>query len=250
MRHRRLADLREDALYILEADALTGPWRLVTYMKDFGEQAYFVNFPSKFISGDGRTLWLCYSANFASGWNGAKPLKANPPGSGYGLGLHEVRLLAAGEPAPKQEVNPLLTAKNVARKAKVEVSSCYSGYHAEGAIDGIVGGFPGDISKEWASNGENVGAWIKLRWEKPQQVGRVWLFDRPNTLDQVTAGVLEFSDGSTIKLEKALPDTATKGLEISFKPKNVFWIKLTITAVKEGSPNIGLAEFGVFQTKQ
>ena len=40
-------------------------------MKDFGEQAYFVNFPSKFISSDGRTLWLCYSANFAPGWNGA-----------------------------------------------------------------------------------------------------------------------------------------------------------------------------------
>ena len=35
--------------YILEADALTGPWRLVTYLKDFGEQAYFLNFPSKFI---------------------------------------------------------------------------------------------------------------------------------------------------------------------------------------------------------
>ncbi|MHC4098483.1 MAG: hypothetical protein ACYSU3_20790, partial [Planctomycetota bacterium] len=44
--------------YILEADALTGPWRIVTYMKDFGEQAYFLNFPSKFISSDGRTLWL------------------------------------------------------------------------------------------------------------------------------------------------------------------------------------------------
>ncbi len=36
--------------YILEADALTGPWRLVVYMKDFGQQAYFLNFPSKFIS--------------------------------------------------------------------------------------------------------------------------------------------------------------------------------------------------------
>ena len=56
--------------YILEADALTGPWRLVVYMKDFGEQAYFLNFPSKFISADGKTLWLCYSANFAPDWNG------------------------------------------------------------------------------------------------------------------------------------------------------------------------------------
>ena len=82
--------------YILEADAITGPWRLVTYMKDFGEQAYFVNIPSKFISADGRTLWLCYSANFASDWNGQK-LEFNPPGGCYGLCLHEVRLLAPGE---------------------------------------------------------------------------------------------------------------------------------------------------------
>ena len=82
--------------YILEADQLTGPWRIVTYMKDFGEQAYFLNFPSKFISKDGRTLWLCYSANFSNGWNGVE-LKINPPGGRYGLSLHEVRLLEPGE---------------------------------------------------------------------------------------------------------------------------------------------------------
>jgi hypothetical protein len=82
--------------YILEADRLTGPWRLVVYMKDFGQQGYFLNFPSKFISADGRTLWLCYSANFAPNWNGMK-LKINPPGGRYGLCLHECRLLAPGE---------------------------------------------------------------------------------------------------------------------------------------------------------
>ena len=86
--------------YILEADAITGPWRLVVYMKDFGEQAYFVNIPSKFISGDGRTLWLCYSANFAPDWNGIA-LKFNPPGGCYGLCLHELRLLPPGEATPK-----------------------------------------------------------------------------------------------------------------------------------------------------
>lgn len=78
--------------YILEADTLTGPWRMAAYMRDFGEQAYFLNFPSKFISQDGRTLWLCYSANFSPGWNGVN-LKLNPPGGRYGLCLHEVRLL-------------------------------------------------------------------------------------------------------------------------------------------------------------
>ena len=74
--------------YILEADAITGPWRMVVYMRNFGEQGYFVNFPSKFIGADGRTLWLMYAANFK--WKGG----ANPPGSRYGMCLQEVRLRA------------------------------------------------------------------------------------------------------------------------------------------------------------
>jgi len=85
--------------YILEADRITGPWRMVVYLKDFGEQAYFLNFPSKFISEDGRTLWLCYSANFSRGWNGVK-LDFNPPGGRYGLCLHEVKLLGPGDNLP------------------------------------------------------------------------------------------------------------------------------------------------------
>lgn len=32
--------------YILESDSLTGEWRMLNYLKDFGEQAYFVNIPS------------------------------------------------------------------------------------------------------------------------------------------------------------------------------------------------------------
>jgi hypothetical protein len=80
--------------YALEADAVTGPWRLVTYMKNFGEQAYFVNLPSKFIGADGRTAWLCYSGNFAPDWNGEK-IQVNPPGTRYGLVFQKIRLLGA-----------------------------------------------------------------------------------------------------------------------------------------------------------
>jgi hypothetical protein len=77
--------------YILESDRITGPWRLVTYMKEFGEQAYFVNFPSKFIGPDGRRLWLCYGANYSDGWNKVH-FKSRPEGSRYGMCLQEVRL--------------------------------------------------------------------------------------------------------------------------------------------------------------
>jgi hypothetical protein len=76
--------------YILESDTLTGPWKRVTYLKEFGAQAYFVNVPSKFISTDGRTLWVCYS----HGWSCST---VNPPGSDYAMCLQEIRLLAPDE---------------------------------------------------------------------------------------------------------------------------------------------------------
>jgi hypothetical protein len=79
--------------YILEASRITGPWKLAVYMKDFGVQGYFVNFPSKFISSDGRTAWLSYSANFTNGVTYRTHLPSNPPGSGYWWTLQEVHLL-------------------------------------------------------------------------------------------------------------------------------------------------------------
>jgi len=83
--------------YILEADTITGPWKLVTFMERFGEQAYFLNIPSKFISGDGLTMWLCYSANFTNGMpNMGTTWKSNPVGSRYTMSLHEFRLGKAG----------------------------------------------------------------------------------------------------------------------------------------------------------
>ena len=93
---------------LLESDHITGPWKLAAFLKNFGEQAYFVNIPSKFISQDGRSLWLCYAANFSSGWGGIK-FKALPPGSRYGLFLQEVRLLKPGEappPRPAEKPHP------------------------------------------------------------------------------------------------------------------------------------------------
>jgi hypothetical protein len=81
--------------YILESASLTGPWKLVTYMKAFGEQAYFVNFPSKFISRDGRTLWMSYSANFSNLFMGTH-FDTKPEGGGYWWTLQEVRLTGSG----------------------------------------------------------------------------------------------------------------------------------------------------------
>ncbi len=76
--------------YILESESLTGPWRIVVYLEDFGEQAYFLNFPSKFISGDGMTAWLCLSANYTNHHLNTSH-RADPAGAKYAMSLHEVR---------------------------------------------------------------------------------------------------------------------------------------------------------------
>lgn len=233
--------------YVLESDSLTGPWRLVSYMKDFGEQAYFVNIPSKFIDrANGRTMWLCYAANFSAG-HICPYYRSIPSGSRYAMCLQEFRFVKRGEamqpvaPAP----NPLDSPQNVARSARVRASSTYPGYRANGAVDGVVDGYPGDISMEWASNGEGDTAFIRLDWDTPQTIRRVLLFDRPNSLDRIESGILTFSDGTAMRTGE-LPDDAKTGLEVEFPPKTVRWVEFSVLSVKKGSPNIGLSEMAVF----
>jgi hypothetical protein len=70
--------------YFLEADAITGPYRMVQYLKSFGVQAYYVNMPARFVSADGRRLWIQYSSG--------DYLTENPPGSRYAMSFQEVIL--------------------------------------------------------------------------------------------------------------------------------------------------------------
>lgn len=228
--------------YMLESVGITGPWKLVTYMKRFGEQGYFVNLPSKFISADGRTMWLCYSANFGDEVNGVK-LRSKPPGSRYAMCLQEIRLRDVGEPAPKPGV--LDGPENVAGIAAVRASSTHAGSLPEGAVDGTVDGARDHLGREWVSQGESAGAMIRLKWLDDQVVDRVWLFDRPNKIDQIQAGTLVFSDGTTIKTGE-LPDDATKGLEVKFAPKRINWLIFVVEKTKGTAKHIGLSEIAVF----
>jgi hypothetical protein len=78
--------------YFLEADTLTGPWRIISYLKDFGEQAYFINFPTKFIDPrDPTKMWMLYSGNYANCFGFG--LQANLPGSRYGMCWQEIQFL-------------------------------------------------------------------------------------------------------------------------------------------------------------
>ncbi len=246
--------------YILEADEITGPYRMITFMNKFGRQGYFLNFPSKFTSADGRTAWLAYSANFHKSYFGNRTA-AEPMGSRYAWTLQEVKLVdgsmdASGAPGSGQPAtDPLKSENNVALRARVNVSSVHKKnkpftelieYFGEGAVDGIVDPNDKINAHEWVSLGERQTAMIRLSWDSPQTVRRVWLFDRPGPADQVTSGVLLFSDGSSVRVGP-LPNDAKACKELSFPPKSVTWVVFAVDAVSEGTANAGLSEIAVFR---
>jgi len=78
--------------YFLESDDITGPWSLVTWMRNFGPQVYFSNFVSKFTAKQANMTsktfesFLMYSANYDPGTGGS-----NPPNSAYHMNLQQSR---------------------------------------------------------------------------------------------------------------------------------------------------------------
>ncbi len=246
--------------YILESDKITGPYRRITYMKDFGKQGYFATFPSKFISEDGKTLWLSYSANFYDGYFRDRT-KAYPIGSRYAWNLQEVKLLDKKQEKQvlqdyiKGQPDPIKNDNNIALRSNVIVSSAARKtrpftelieYFGEGAIDGVVDPESKNKLNEWISDGEKNSAFIRLIWEKPEKISKVWLFDNPDPKDQITSGMLVFSDGSTISVSE-LPDDARSGKEVKFPEKDVTWLAFIVTGVSPTTTSAGLAEIAVFK---
>jgi len=242
--------------YILEADELTGPYRLVTYMRDFGPQGYFLNFPSKFIRADGRTLYLSYSANFHKDYFANRAI-ANPLGSRYAWCLHEVKLLdeqTMNSLVNMKQKDPIKSENNIALRAHVSVSSVQEKskpmtevpqFFGEGAVDGVIE-YRDEINQhEWVSQ-EKSTAVIRLSWDQPETISKVWLFDLPNLKDHVLSGLLVFSDGSSLRVDE-LPNDARAAREISFRPKKITWLAFIIDSVSKETRNAGLAEIAVFK---
>jgi len=144
--------------------------------------------------------------------------------------------------------NPSSTPTNIARRPGVSVtqSSDVPGQEGLKAIDGIADGYPNSPTNEWSSDGDRTDAWIKLTWDTPVTLNKVILHDRPNSNDQITAGTLVFSDGSTVPVP-ALANNGT-ATEITFPDRVVTSVQLKVTAVSTTTERAGLAEFEAWGT--
>ncbi len=115
---------------------------------------------------------------------------------------------------------------------------------ANKAIDGVIDGYPGDYTKEWATAGTGAGSWLKLTWTSPQTVSRIVLYDRPNLNDQITGGTLQFSDGSSVAVGTL--NNNGSAVTLSFTAKTVTSVQLIITSVSAPTQNVGLSEIQVY----
>ena len=135
---------------------------------------------------------------------------------------------------------------NLALSATATASSedTSTGQTANKAIDGVIDGYPGDSTREWATVGGGAGSWLKLSWASPQTVGRIVLYDRPNLDDQITGGNIQFSDGSSVAVGTLNNDGSA--VTISFPAKTITSLQLNITSVSASTVNVGLAEIQVY----
>ena len=135
---------------------------------------------------------------------------------------------------------------NLAPLARATASSAMDAQPPAAAIDGIVDGIPGDQSREWASRQEKAGAWLKLEWPHPVEVGRILLFDRPNYADHVVAGQILLSDGTILPVGE-LPADGQTPLELRIRPRKISWLTFVVTAVSDITGWVGLSEVAVFR---
>ena len=120
-----------------------------------------------------------------------------------------------------------------------------TGQTANKAIDGVVDGYPGDYTKEWATVNGRAGSWLKLTWASPQTVNKIVLYNRPNLSDQITGGTITFSDNSSVPVGSLNDDGSA--VTITFADKTITSLQLNITSVSSSTQNVGLAEIQVYE---
>lgn len=151
-------------------------------------------------------------------------------------------LLLGGFPWGMMQATPY----NIAPKARASASSSVdAGRDASKAIDGVIRVLD---KGEWVSKstetfwGQIDYPWIQLDWERPVNINKIILYDRPVMESHIAGGVLRFSDGSKINVWGMDNDGTPK--EIEFESRKVEWVRFEVTDA-DGT-QVGLSEIEVF----
>ena len=154
-----------------------------------------------------------------------------------------------GQSTPTPTPTPILTNNNIAPAAVVSASSenISTNQQAIKAIDGYIDGYPNDHTREWATQSQGKGTYLKLVWPTPHTINKIILYDRPNLNDQITSGTLTFSDGTSIPVGTLNNDDSA--VTFTFSTKTINSVRLDITGVSSSTENVGLAEIQVYESQ-
>ncbi|MEO6818496.1 MAG: GH92 family glycosyl hydrolase [Ginsengibacter sp.] len=147
------------------------------------------------------------------------------------------------------QINLFAGTDNIAGTSTVTASSYLNDeYKPENIKDGLIG-----ISNkgEWACEGATTDwgyvrfPWIQLKWEKPQLIDKIILFDRPEMNEHIAGGKIIFSDGSVIYVNQ-IPNDGTAKM-VSFPAKSVSSFRFETT---DGTgKNLGFSEIEVYPAR-
>jgi hypothetical protein len=230
-----------------EADQITGPYKIVHYMRNWGQQAYFPNIPSQMINNDGKSAWMTVSCNYSV-------QNIDPHQCRYAASMHEIVFDVEGKELPEATVER----KNIAPDAKITATTHEAPVSMpQNAINGIVDVSGKSRRNEWISL-EGGGAALKLEWDTPKTIDRIRIYDSPANDRWVQEGYFVFSDGTMEWMYAAPSNSAKTPTEINFARKTVKWVKFTIThgiaeittlTSTEPGQRLGISEIQVFEAK-
>ncbi|MFI1092551.1 glycoside hydrolase domain-containing protein [Streptomyces sp. NPDC020917] len=133
---------------------------------------------------------------------------------------------------------------NVSQFAEVSASSQVNAtnFGAVRAVDGrpIRSSIVPAQCVEWASTEQRP--WIKLSWREDKRVRMVVISDRADPTSNANSGVLTFSDGSTVTVDRIPTDGTNK--VVHFRPRRVSWVRFDVTGGT--GENVGLNEIEVW----
>ncbi|GAA5826186.1 hypothetical protein JCM11251_007199 [Rhodosporidiobolus azoricus] len=139
--------------------------------------------------------------------------------------------------------------ENLALKGTATASSFFDAQGPEKAIDGYIDGYKEDgtgiSTEEWASYGETVGAWLNISWPAYYLIDSLVLYDRPNSNDWITGGVVKFSDGNTLPVTSLDNKGGATVFNLS-SPVNASSLLFTVNSAGPSSGSVGLAELEAY----
>ena len=119
------------------------------------------------------------------------------------------------------------------------------GSHVRATVDGVK---QSDGTGEWIGGSPNLWfGWInypknlEFKWETPQRINTVVLYDRPALDEHMAACVLTFNDGSQVDVYAVPNDGSAK--TVVFEPREITGMRLDV--VDGVGEHIGLAEIEV-----